>query len=677
LVFGIQLSLSQGDRMKSWLVALSASLFSIAVFAAEPSSEIPPKREFPLNESVNPCDNFHDYVCSKAEAAFKLRDDRSRHTFSFNDSSERILEAKKDFFKSIDKEKSLKPRSQQIKDYYLACMDEKSGAIIEQKEITKLKEELSKIQSFKQFSEYQIEQNLKGTFSLVSNEVASNLDNPKINDMYFFVNFMGLPEYSYYDNKELMADYKKLAADFFKIVYPQLTEAQLQEKVEKAVKLEKAFVDVYPHPEVIRQRWSEKRQEKQADFLKKYPLVGAETVFAKAPKSILVANPFPEALEIYNKTLAGSSTEELETLKDLYLLRAGKNILDDSNPEFFKKVFDFNAKYLGGPVVRSDRQERCTKSAMNTFLRELDQLLVPKLFPNFPAEKFKTVASKIRESIITGLKNNDWLEPETKAKAILKIEKAKLYLIQPQTEKEWDFLPVKKYSATDRFANARLRLVTAIQKNFKSLKEGANLAAWGMGPLTVNAYYDPSANKFVMPVGILQYPFFNPDGDLIENLGAVGSVIGHELGHAVDDQGSKYDENGKLNQWMTMKDLKEFSARGHRLVEQFNKAGHNGALTLGENIGDLVGLTFAYNAAFPQGNAKAEDERKLFIAYGRLWCGVARPKAEEQLLKTDEHALGRARINEQVKHQKAFAHAFSCKPNDKMSLPDEQRVKIW
>ena len=178
-------------------------------------------------------------------------------------------------------------------------------------------------------------------------------------------------------------------------------------------------------------------------------------------------------------------------------------------------------------------------------------------------------------------------------------------------------------------------------------------------------------------MGILQYPFFNPEGDIIENLGAVGAVIGHELGHGIDDQGSRYDEDGKLKQWMTMKDLKEFSSRGYKMIEQFNKVGHNGVLTLGENIGDLVGLTFAYQAAFPENNPSVEDQKKLFVAYGRLWCGVARPKAEESQLKTDPHALGWARINEQVKHQKAFAQAFNCKKGDKMTLSDDERIKIW
>ncbi|MGZ3692461.1 MAG: M13 family metallopeptidase, partial [Pseudobdellovibrio sp.] len=610
---------------------------------------IPAKREFPLNEQVNPCEDFHEYVCSKAEAAFKLRDDRNRHTFSFNDSAERILEAKKTFFKEIGKEKNLTPRSQQIKDMYLACMDEKAGVKNEKTELKNLQKEVAQIKTTQDFAKLQIANIQKGTHNLVGFGVGSNQDHPEINDVFIGPHFMNLPQYSYYDNKELMAEYHNLAVDFFKITDPKMPAEKINERVDRMFKLEKAFVDVYPHPEVSRQRWSEKRQEPQADILKKYDKADLAELFAKFPKSTFIANYIPEGLEFYNKVL---TSENLDALKDFYLFSFGRSFLDDSNPEYFKKTFDFNTKYLGGPIARPDRQERCTKSVMYTFVKELDQILTKKMFPNFPEDKFRTVASKIRESIISGIQKNNWLEPETKAKAVLKMQKAKLYLVQPQTPKEWDFVEVKKYSPTDRFANGRLYSKTVFQKDLKSLTEGANLEAWGMGPLTVNAYYDPSANKFVMPMGILQYPFFNPDGDLIENLGAVGAVIGHELGHGIDDQGAKYDETGKLHQWMTMKDLKEFSSRGSKMVEQFNKAGHNGSLTLGENIGDLVGLTFAYNAAFPDGKASPEDERKLYIAYGRLWCGVARPKAEEQLLKTDPHALGRARINEQVKHQK-------------------------
>lgn len=655
-------------------VALVLLALTLRAADTAPSSEIPARREFPVNESINPCDNFHDYVCSKAEAAFKLRDDRSRHTFSFNDSAERILETKKSFFKNIQNEKKLTPRSLQIKNYYLACMDEKSGVKNEQREIAKLKSLVDQVKTPKDFAQLMIKRLLGGEGSVFWLGTSFNMDDPKVNDVIFVSSFMNLPEYSYYENKELMTDYRQLMIDFFKLVEPKTDVAAIEKRVDHVLKLEKQFVDIYPHPDENRQRWTERRQEKQADFLKKYPAIEAGPLFKKFPPHTLVQNIIPEGLDFYNKSLTAENTQ---TLKDLFLYRHGKDIFDDSNAEYYKKKFDFNAKYLGGSIARADRQERCTKSAAYTFTKELDQVLIKKIFPNFPVEKFKTVATKIRESIIRGLEKNTWLEASSKSKAILKMQKARLYLIQPETDREWDFVDIRKYSTTDRFNNAKQYQQASQQKLLKSLKEGANLDAWDMGPLTVNAYYDPSANKFVMPIGILQYPFFNPDGDMIENLGAVGSVIGHELGHGVDDQGAKFDENGKMIQWMSMKDLKEFSSRSKRLVEQFNNAGHNGALTLGENIGDLVGLTFAYQAAFPDGQATPAEQRKLYIAYGRLWCGIARTKAEEELLKTDPHALGRARINEQVKHQKAFAEAFSCKSSDKMSLPDSERISIW
>lgn len=656
------------------LNALAVMLLAPSLFAAEPTSEIPLKREFPLSEKIKPCDDFHGYVCAEAEAGFKLRDDRSKHTFSFNDSSERILEAKKDFFANIQKQKNLSARSQQVKDFYLACMNAGAGKKSESAELKRLVSDMAKITSVGEFADYQVKAMQSGDSSLIDFGAGPNQDEPKISDIYVMVNFMNLPEYTYYENAELMADYRSLIKDFFKIIDPKQTEAQLSERADRMIAFEKENVKDFPHPEVIRQRWSEKRQEAKADFIKKYPHLALKNFFDGLPAKSVVSNPLPEGLAFYNAKLV---QRNLPVLKDFYLYAYGGGILDDSQPEYFKKKFEFNAKHLGGAVVRPVRHERCTKSSMNAFLRELDQLLMKKLFPDFPEAKFKNVAAKIRESIITGLKNNTWLGPETKAKAILKMQTAKLYLVKPETEKEWDFLPVRKYSSKDKIRNSKWYSKLQNEKSIRLLRDGSNLEAWTMGPLTVNAYYDQSSNKFVMPLGILQYPFFNADGDLIENLGAVGAVIGHELGHGIDDQGSKYDETGKLSQWMSMQDLKQFTDRGRKMVDQFNKAGHNGLLTIGENIGDLVGLTFAYQAAFPDGKATPEDQRKLFVAYGRLWCGIARPKTEEAMLKTDPHALGRARINEQVKHQPAFAEAFACKPGDKMTLPESDRVKIW
>ena len=215
------------------------------------------------------------------------------------------------------------------------------------------------------------------------------------------------------------------------------------------------------------------------------------------------------------------------------------------------------------------------------------------------------------------------------------------------------------------------------KRSFEKLRQGVNQEAWGMGPLTVNAYYSPDKNKFVMPIGILQYPFFVPEGDVIENLGAVGAVVGHEMGHSIDDEGSKFNSDGKLKQWMNDDDVKKFKVRGEKMITQFNKIGHNGELTLGENVADLVGLTFGYHAAFPENKGLIEDKKKFFVAYARLWCGVAREKTKEMWLKTDPHSLGEARINEQVKHQAGFVEAFQCTSKNKLFLNEKERISIW
>jgi putative endopeptidase len=639
-----------------------------------PTSEIPAKREFPLSSTLKPCDDFHKYVCSEAENSFKLREDRSAHTFAFDDSRERILDAKKKFFAHIKMEKGLNERDEQVKDYYQACMDAKDGVLQEKMALQTLKDLTKNSKSMAEFYHLNVDSLWKGQSTVFEFGTDSNKDNPKIYDIYIASNLMNLPQYTYYDNKELMAEYRNIAIAFFKIAEPKAKPAAIQKRVDNMIQLEKDFVAIYPHPEVMRQRWSEKRQETQSDFKKKYSHLPLQEILQKTPENLFVTNPIPESLAFLNDH---ADDKYLETFKDLYVFSMGFRMLDDSQPKFYKKVFAFNNKFLGGPNSRPDRNERCTRSVERAFDRELDQLLLPRLFPNFPEGKVREVAAKIKESINDGLKKNTWLTSASRAKAMLKIKTAKLYLVKPQNDKEWDLLPVRKYSSTKRIDNAYLHKVTEIDKDLDDAKHEVNQEAWGMGPLTVNAYYDPSANKFVLPIGILQYPFFVSDGDLIENLGAVGVVLGHELGHGIDDQGAKFDETGKLAEWMTLKEIGEFRTRGERLVTYFNKAGHNGSLTLGENIADLVGVSFAYNAAFPDGKGTPEDKRRFFIAYARLWCYKARPKAEENQLKTNPHSLGWARINEQVKHQPGFIEVFQCKKGDAMFLAPGDQVKIW
>lgn len=659
------------------LSALTIIPITYAASTAESkaSSEIPEKREYPLNEKVNPCDDFHKYVCGKVESSFKLRDDRSAHFFAFEDSDERLLEKKKDFFRNIDQEKKLSKRSLQMKQYYKACMNVDGAIKEEQKLVTNLKTELEAIKSINDYIKLNKQNMLNEKWGFISYGLGPNINNPKIYDLMFDVGIMFLPEHSYYDNKDLVRAYRDLIVDFFMTVYPEGNKADFIKRADRIIDFEQKFKETYPKPAEFRKRWTEPRYVSRDEFFKKTSAIGLDSfINDRAPKKTLIRDFTPESFAFMQKEL---NNENLQVLKDIYFFRSARGFMDDAYPELYKKRMEFSHKYLGGPPTRPDRQERCTTSVMGAFNLELDQEMLPRLFPEFPKEKMLTVAQKIRESIIAGLKTNTWLSEKGKAGAIAKIEKAKLQLIQPYTDKEWDFKPIQKYSETEPYENGRRLAMLSHQRSFKKLREGVNQDAWGMGPLTVNAYYSADKNKFVMPIGILQYPFFVPEGDIIENLGAVGAVVAHELGHAIDDEGSKFDSEGRLIQWMTEDDVKNFKQRGQRMIEQFNKIGHNGELTLGENTADLVGLTFAYKAAFPEGKGSIEDKKKFFIAYARVWCGVAREKMKEMLLKTDPHSLGFARINEQVKHQPGFTEAFSCQAKNKLYLNEKDRIQIW
>ncbi len=664
------------------VVFLSVILSSLCIsnsFAANgvvnQSSEIPEQRLFSLDQKISPCDDFHEYVCSGVENSFKLRDDRSSHTFSFDDSDERLLEKKKTFFKEINKEKKMSARSVQFKDYYLACMNEKESAREERDLVQKLVNEVGSIKTIDDYLKLNQKNLTNDKWGFVGYDIIPNIDNPLVYDITFDVNLMGLPEHTYYDNVELVEEYKKLMAEFLNTIYPKESTTEHMKRAQGIVDFEKKFKDVYPFPAEFRQRYTQPRKVSREDFLKLTSVVGLNNFFkSSVPDSTLIRDFIPESFVFIQKEMRA---ENLQVLKDMYTYRNAREYMDDAYPELFKKRFAFRHKFLGGPISRSDRQERCTSSVMGSFNREFDLEMLPRVFPKFPSEKMIQVAEKIRASILSGIEKNTWLSDKSKKGALEKIRTAKLQLVQPKTDKEWDFKPIQKLSTSKPYSNARKLALASHERTLKKLREGVNQDAWGMGPLTVNAYYSPDKNKFVLPIGILQYPFFVSEGDLIENLGAVGSVVGHELGHSIDDEGAKFDASGKLNQWMTDDDVKKFKERGAKMAEQFNKIGHNGFLTLGENVADLVGLTFAYNAAFPESKGTVQDKQKFFVAYGRLWCNVMREKAKEMQLKTDPHSLGFARINEQVKHQPGFYEAFSCTSKNKLFLSENERVKIW
>ncbi|MGE0172736.1 MAG: M13 family metallopeptidase [Oligoflexales bacterium] len=645
-------------------------LLTTPLVAQKKSSAIPDRREFPVNPAISPCDNFYEYACSKVNDSFELPADRSRHNFAFGDSFERILEYKKKYFASLAEAKTQNDVEKELKDVYVACMDKGSRTLEERDLVSAAIREVAQIKDLQGFKDLLSSKMMVGEPSFLGFGRLANQDKPEMNDLYIDTDLMSLPEKSYYDNTAILTDLENLYAEFFQ----SLGLLNPGERARKVLVFEKALAEIYPTPLEFRQLMATRTGITKEDLLTKFPELNLGSLLVQVPPHTHIRDFIPKTMEYLNERM---KREPLDTLKDIYLLTALSPYMDDAYQSFWQKRFDLQHKYLGGPEKRPPRQEECTRMIMSDFTMELDSLLLPKMFPNFPAEKFVAMAEKVRGSILASLQENEWLTPDAKAEAIRKTKSAKLQLVKPLTDEEWNFNPKADYSPKAAIANAKLLSKVQIEKVLNEFKGPVSKDRWGMGPLTINAYYHPSYNKFVLPVGILQYPFYDPNLPEEINLAAIGSVIGHELGHGIDDKGSKFDASGQLKTWMSDKDLEAFKTRSSSLVQQFNKIGHNGELTLGENIGDLVGLTASYRAAFKGKKYDKEMTKKFFLQYARSWCEVQRPTAAERRLKTDPHSLGYARVNEQVKHQPDFAKAYSCKEGDKLVLPAKEVVKIW
>jgi putative endopeptidase len=654
------------------------SMFGLGSYAAavnppkfKPSSAIPERREFPVSPGISPCDDFYGYACSEALARFKLRDDRSSHTFAFNDSNERLLKTKESFLKDLGKPGVKRtPRTEALSVVYQACMNPKAAALEERTFLKMRAAEIESIASPESLANDWQRAGQRGDVRLFDFGDISNLDDPRSSDVYVLPELMSLPERSYYDKPDLMTDYEALLVDFFKL----LGWSDPKTRAKSVVQFERDYAQVYPLPSEFRELLAKRLYISKEQVIKAYPELFLDKLLARVPDGVLLRDFSPPSMQFLAKAVA---ERRFDDLRNVIAWKSLSGVPDDAYPSFFKRQFAFSHKHLGGPAKRPPRGERCTSLVMSEFGREIDAELVDRLFPNFPAERIAAYGESIRAAIIKRMQTSDWLSEKTKQAGIEKVRAMKLQLVKPSNEEQWDFNLPATYDRSTPLQNSRTVTAGRREKMLRRIAKPRNPDIWAMSPLTVNAYYNPSENKFVMPIGILQYPFFDARGPDEVNLGAVGMVLGHEMGHGIDDKGAKYGKDGRLQQWMTDEEIKTFSERGRKLIEQFNAIGHNGQLTLGENMSDLSGLTFALDAAFPNGVGSVDGKKGFFLQYARTWCGTKLPKLRESLLKTDTHAMPEARVNEQVKHQGVFAEVYQCKPGDKMYLAPSDRIRIW
>jgi len=354
--------------------------------------------------------------------------------------------------------------------------------------------------------------------------------------------------------------------------------------------------------------------------------------------------------------------------------------LDQENFKFFRGV-------LSGVTEQEPRWKRAVSTINGSLGEVIGKLYVAKHFkPEAKAEMTKLVEN-LRDAYGEGIKGLDWMGEETKTQALDKLAKFTPKIGYPEKWRDYSALEI---SADDLVGNMKRVTLSEQRRNRDKLGQPIDRSEWFMTPQTVNAYYNPVMNEIVFPAAILQPPFFNLEADVAVNYGAIGAVIGHEMGHGFDDSGSQYDGDGKLTNWWTDNDRIEFEARAAKLVEQYNRfkvlgdVPVNGEFTQGENIGDLSGLTIAYKAyqATKEGGKDVvidglTGDQRVFAGWAQVWARKYRDEELRRRIETDPHSPSEFRANGTVANMPEFYEAFDVKPDDKMYIKPEDRVKIW
>ncbi|SEQ34312.1 putative endopeptidase [Solimonas aquatica] len=355
--------------------------------------------------------------------------------------------------------------------------------------------------------------------------------------------------------------------------------------------------------------------------------------------------------------------------------------------DFVDENFAFFGKTLNGTQELKPRWKRAVDTTENALGEVLGRLYVAKYFPPEAKARMETLVQNLLAAYKQSISTLDWMGEETRAKALEKLAKFSPKIGYPTKWKDYSALEVK---ADDLVGNVMRSAAVEHARAIDKLGGPIDREEWEMTPQTVNAYYNPLKNEIVFPAAILQPPFFDLNADDAVNYGGIGAVIGHEIGHGFDDQGSKFDGDGNLKSWWTEQDRKNFEARTKALIAQYDAyqplpGQHlSGAFTIGENIGDLGGLSIAYKAyqlALGGKPAPVLDgftgDQRFFIGWAQVWRRNYREENLLARLKSDPHSPSEFRCNGVVINVPAFYTAFDVKDSDKMYLAPEKRVKIW
>ncbi|MDP5032473.1 M13 family metallopeptidase [Paraglaciecola sp.] len=638
------------------------------------------------DETIKPGDDFFQYAGGTWYKNFDMPSDKTRYG-AFDKLAEQSETQIKAIIEEISMASELSDEQQMIADFYASFMNAEQ---INQAGITPIQpvlDKLNNISTMPQLTEAFGRAWLDGSVSPISGGMGFNRLDPNQYQMSIAVSGLGMPDRSYYleDNERFIS----IRAAYVQHIEQMLNFANVENAADRAkhiLALETKIAEAQWPREKRRNRDLSLNQIERANLSSEYPNFAWDNYFAQTEYQVPHLNvsqpePIKNVINIINN-------EPLSVWKDYLTYHTISNHADLLSDDIFNANFDFYGKTLNGQQEPRPRWKRAISemSGTQSLGFAIGKTYVEKHFPASSKAQMAELVENLRKALGERIENLDWMSEATKVNAQAKLAAFNPKIAYPDVWQSFTGLDIK---ADDLVGN-----VVRMRQFFRSDSAAKELAKtdrerWGMAPQRVNAYYNSSFNEIVFPAAILQPPFFDPNADPAVNYGAIGAVIGHEMGHGFDDQGSKSDANGIQQNWWTDQDRAAFELKADALAAQYSAyepiEGNfvNGRNSLGENIGDVGGLAMAYHAYKLSLNSQeapiidgTTGDQRFFLAWAQVWREKRTEQSMLSQLKAGTHAPGKFRALAPRNHD-AWYSAFDVKEGDALYLAPEQRVRIW
>lgn len=638
-----------------------------------------------IDKGVDPCKDFFHYACGNWIKNNPIPPEYARWGV-FNELRDRNQATLRKILESAEKDQSKSPIDQKIGGFYQSCMNETA---IEKDGYTPIKdglEHINKMSSKKALAMEVARLHNQGVTAFFRFGVSPDADQSTMNLANIDQGGLGLPDRSYYlDAKDqaLRDKYAAHVAKMLELIGASSDSATAQAKAIMQIEtaLAKASIDRVSrrNPNLTHHKMD------TSVFIKSVPDFSYQAYFeARGARPFNQLNvAVPDFFKSWDELLKTTSLDDLKSYLKWHYVSSKAELL--SKP-FVDENFDFYGRTLTGAKELQPRWKRCVDMVDEQLGEALGQKYVETAFGGDAKEKTQQLVAVIEKEMAADIDSLTWMSDKTKEQALTKLKGVTNKIGYP--EKWRDYSSVRIVD-NDLVGNDVRSVEFEIKRNIDKLGKPVDRKEFGMTPPTVNAYYSPLQNNINFPAGILQPPFYNNKADMAANLGAIGTVVGHELTHGFDDQGRRYDADGNLRDWWTKQDEEEFQKRVDCLVNQYSNfspvegANVNGKLTLGENGADNAGIRLSYMAllgGLENGSVSKEKidgytpQQRFFLGFAQVWCESQRPEALRQQVRTNPHSPGQFRVIGTVQNQPEFGKAFGCSPGEPMTPANACRV---